>query len=117
MYMDSVGFPDATLFDHLNPWSDLRIVLDIVLPRILKSMKKEIGVSAIPPTISIRKKKGILTESCELEDAKIGNHYSPEAIGPRTSNILNGNVLATIHPETLVVGKVNEDVFQEFKTR
>jgi len=44
-YMESFGFPGATVFDYLNPWSDLRIALDRILPRVMKAMRKEIQVS------------------------------------------------------------------------
>ena len=44
--MESFGFPGATLFDYLNPWSDLRIALDKALPRMIKAMRQEIQVSA-----------------------------------------------------------------------
>jgi len=68
--MDSTGFPNATLFDYLNPWSDLRIALDNVLPRMLKAMKQEIRVSLIPPPISIcmKKKRPPEVTNCKLED-------------------------------------------------
>lgn len=39
-----IAFSRATLFDYLNPWSDLRIALDNALPRIIRGLKEEIQV-------------------------------------------------------------------------
>ena len=114
VYMDSFGFPDATLFDYLNPWSDLRIALDDILPHMLKAMKQEIQVCTT--TVSVRK-GGLEMTNCELEDAKICSRCRTEATRLRTPNILDPDVLAAIRPETLVVGKVNEGSLKGSETR
>ena len=114
VYMDSFGFPNATLFDYLNPWSDLRIALDDILPHMLEAMKQEIQVST---TIVSVWKDGLEMTNHELEDAKICSRCRAQATRLRTSNILNADVLAAIRPETLVVGNVNEGSLKESETR
>ena len=56
-----------------------------------------------------------MTKLWTLKDARTGGRHRAKAIRPRTPHILNPNVLAVTHPETLVVGKVNEHSFKKPK--
>ena len=49
----------------------------------------------------------------EPEDIEIGSRHHAEAIRPWTLNTLNGVVFTTVHPDTLVIRKVNERAFQQ----
>lgn len=110
--MSLLGFSRATLFDYLNPWSDLRIVLDEVLPRMLQAMKQETQVSAI--TFLPRPGSNRLSNANrELSDAKAGSCPFSKTARSRTQNVLNADVLATIRPETLVITAVNDCRFKE----
>jgi len=51
----------------------------------------------------------------ELEDTKTGNHHYAKAV--RLPNIPNGGMSVTILLEMLVVRRVDEGLFEGFKTR
>ena len=78
--MSLLGFSRATLFDYLNPWSDLRIMLDEVLPRMLQAMKQETQVSAIA-FLPARRRTDFPTRTANSQMLKLVAALSPKRLG------------------------------------
>ena len=52
MHIVAIAFWRATLFDYLNPWSDMRNALDNTIPRVLQEARKGVQVGAFLHTCS-----------------------------------------------------------------